>query len=180
MAIVTGRRGRRRTMVEINVTPLTDVCLVLLVIFMCTAKFLGAGEAVDVELPGASTSQPMDDVDAIDVSIAADGRVVIDGELVPPDQLVAAFLRQSLRLGPSPVVLNADQGAPYGLVYAVMDAARMANLTSVSLAAEPRPMPPSAPSPADGGAAPDSGSVPAPAPGSVPAPAPGPSAGPTG
>jgi len=123
-------------MAEINITPLTDVCIVLLVIFMCTAKFLGAGEAVDVELPGASTVEPMDDVNAIEVTIAEDGTVLFEGQRVLYRDYVKTFVELSEN-GSSSVIINGDQFADYGLVYDVIDAARMAHLTSVSLAAEP-------------------------------------------
>jgi len=131
------RGGRRRTMAEINITPLTDVCLVLLVIFMCTAKFLGAGESVDVDLPGASTAQPMDDVGGVPVAITDDGRVYINNIEVEPRYYVSAFQELASR-GATTVIVSADKDANYGQVYDVIDAARMANLVSVSLAAQPK------------------------------------------
>ena len=137
MAMVTNGRGRRRrVMSEINITPLTDVCLVLLIIFMTTAKFLGAGESVDVELPGASTAEPMDDVNAIDVQISRTDGIVIEGAIVPREKLVTTFASLAEQTHRT-VLISADRYASYGLVYEVMDAARMADLTSVSLAAEP-------------------------------------------
>ena len=137
MGISVGGKRRGRTMSEINITPLTDVCLVLLIIFMCTAKFLGAGESIDVELPGASTAEPMDDVEAIQVTVSSEGIVLIDGARATPDQFVAIFAGRAAG-GPTTVIISADRDTDYGLVYEVMDAARIAQLTDVALTAQPK------------------------------------------
>ncbi len=128
---------------QINITPLTDVLLVLLIIFMITATFLTAEESVDVQLPGAQSSEPRDDVGEIGVTITSAGEVYIEGQLVAPEDVLAAFLSLYKQGGRRTVLIRADRSVDYGLVFHVMDAARLANLTDVALAAEP--LPPGAP-----------------------------------
>src|ERR1700733_13762827 len=82
-----GRRGRYRPLAEINVTPLVDVMLVLLIIFMVTAPLMTSG--VSVDLP-KTTAQPLNsDSEPLTVSIKADGAIFLQNEPVDVGDLVA-------------------------------------------------------------------------------------------
>lgn len=135
-------RRPRRIVSGINITPLTDVALVLLLIFMMTATFLGLEEGIEVELPGAATATPREDVGAILVLVDGSGRVVIDSQEIRSDQLIPAF-REKARVGGSKqVVIRGDRKASYQDVFRVMDAARLAGLSDIALATQRPEEPP--------------------------------------
>jgi biopolymer transport protein TolR len=138
-----GRRGRRTPMAEINVTPMVDVMLVLLIIFMVTAPLLTAG--VQVDLPDAKASALDQNNEPVTVSIDASGQVFIDNTPVPLDAL-DAHLQQiaasSREPGGPRLFLRADRGLDYGRVMQVMGEINRAGLRRVSMVtvpgAEPR------------------------------------------
>ena len=126
-----GRRGRA-PMAEINVTPLVDVMLVLLIIFMVTAPLLTAG--VPIELPD-SRANPLDqDPKQVTISIDREGYIFIDKERVEiggfPDAL--ALLNQGGGEPPQ-VTLRADKALDYGRVMAVMGELNRGGFNSISL-----------------------------------------------
>lgn len=124
-----GRRSRRSPMAEINVTPLVDVMLVLLIIFMVTAPLLTA--AVPIDLPD-SRANPMDsEAQAVTISVDATGTVFIDDAPVPPGGL-AASLTSIARSSPD-ITLRADRALDYGRVMAVMGELNRAGLNRISL-----------------------------------------------
>ena len=128
-----GRRGRHRRspMAEINVTPLVDVMLVLLIIFMVTAPLLTA--AVPVDLPD-SRANPIDNAaEAVTLSIDANGTVYIDDDAVARGGLAEA-LEALPRTGAGPdITLRADRALDYGSVMAVMGELNRAGLNRISL-----------------------------------------------
>ena len=103
--------GLYQPLAEINVTPLVDVMLVLLIIFMVTAPLLASG--VKVNLPSARTAQPLENKNPVVVVVAKDGAVSVGKDQVAPDELAAAV---KMRLGDSNgvVQLRGDRDAPYG------------------------------------------------------------------
>ncbi|TPG41184.1 protein TolR [Sphingomonas koreensis] len=127
-------RGRRAPMAEINVTPLVDVMLVLLIIFMVTAPLLTAG--VPVNLPDSAAKALDQDKKPIEVSIDDSGHVFIDKEAVAdevlPDRLdqIAA---QAAADQPPQVFLRADRVLDYGRVMQVMGELNRAGLNRVAL-----------------------------------------------
>ena len=129
-----GARGghRARTpMAEINVTPLVDVMLVLLIIFMVTAPLLTAG--VPVELPDSRANALDQQQDQVTISIDREGHIYIDDNAVP----VGGF-PQALAALPSSgkkpqVTLRADKALDYGRVMAVMGELNRAGFNSISL-----------------------------------------------
>jgi biopolymer transport protein TolR len=126
--------GRRAPMAEINVTPLVDVMLVLLIIFMVTAPLLTAG--VPVNLPD-SRAKPLDqDKQPTEISLDADGRIFIAKDEVTPDALPArldAIAAQSGEGDPPQVYLRADTALDYGRVMRVMGELNRAGLNRVAL-----------------------------------------------
>ena len=132
---VPARRGRRRVpMSEINVTPLVDVMLVLLIIFMVTAPLLVAG--VPVDLP-QNRAAPLDQqVKPVAVSIDRAGAVFIDDAAVAEAALPARLA--AIAAEPAPpegrrILLRADRGLDYGQVMKVMGALNRAGLNRVAL-----------------------------------------------
>ncbi|GFM29125.1 biopolymer transporter ExbD [Novosphingobium sp. PY1] len=129
------RRGiaARSPMAEVNVTPLVDVMLVLLIIFMVTAPLIKAG--VPLDLPKTRANALGDEKDQVTLSIARDGRIYIDdGEVAPgelPERL--ADLSRKGRDEPPLVTLRADRRLDYGRIMEVMGEINRAGLQSISL-----------------------------------------------
>ncbi len=119
---------------EINVTPLVDVFLVLLVIFMITAPVLKT--ALEVGLPPADTSVPQL-AGGIVVELDAGGSLMVDGRAVAPVDLVATLHQKHARAAGDtsgvPIFLAADKRAPYGDVVAVLDRMRLEGFPDVGL-----------------------------------------------
>ena len=132
------RRGRRAPMAEINVTPMVDVMLVLLIIFMVTAPLLAAG--VQVDLPETKAEALEQDREPVAVSNDSAGRVFIDAvpvadaELGPRLRTLAGSTSE--RGGPR-LFLRADRSLDYGRVMAVMGEINRAGLRRVALVTTP-------------------------------------------
>jgi biopolymer transport protein TolR len=130
-----GRRGRgrrRAAMAEINVTPLVDVMLVLLIIFMVTAPLLTSG--VPIDLPD-SRAEPLDQTpDQVTLSIDSSGFVFIDDTRIEVGELPAAVARLDCGSAAAPLItLRADRALDYGRVMAVMGELNRAGCRSISL-----------------------------------------------
>ena len=128
------RRARRTPMAEINVTPMVDVMLVLLIIFMVTAPLLASGVQVDVP---ESKAAPLEQSGApIALSMNRAGEIFIDDNPVAPDQL-GALLRQRVAAsheeGGPRLFLRADRGLDYGAVNRVMGEINAAGIRKLSL-----------------------------------------------
>ena len=124
---------------EINITPLTDVMLVLLIIFMVTATFFVAEPAMQVELPPAVTSDLVPKVDGeITVIVKQDGSMTVNDRPTTETGLTNALLEaaRSIEAEKKVVVVRGDREAAYGRVIWIMDAARLVGLRNVSLATE--------------------------------------------
>ncbi|HEV2597096.1 protein TolR [Sphingopyxis sp.] len=136
---VGGRRGRgnrRAPMAEINVTPLVDVMLVLLIIFMITAPLLAS--AVPIDLP-ESRAKPVEteEQEPVQLSINADDTIYIGDEVVPEAELPArldAIVRENEgKDKPRQIMLRADKGLDYGRVMRIMGELNRAGLTRIAL-----------------------------------------------
>jgi len=131
-----GRRGRRRgrtPMAEINVTPLVDVMLVLLIIFMVTAPLLKAG--VPVELPDSQAKALSEEKNQVTISLSRTGETFVDDVAVPAGALAShlATLPKDPAGKPPLVTLRADKALDYGTVAAVMGELNHAGFNSISL-----------------------------------------------
>ncbi|MBX7495074.1 biopolymer transporter ExbD [Qipengyuania sp. 6B39] len=126
-----GRGGGRRPMSEINVTPLVDVMLVLLIIFMVTAPLLTAG--VPINLPDSRAAALPQEQQQVTISIDEAGYVYIDDNQVTVGGLPEA-LAALPRTGEGPdITLRADRALDYGRVMAVMGELNRAGLNRISL-----------------------------------------------
>ena len=120
-------------MAEINVTPLVDVMLVLLIIFMVTAPLLVAG--VPVELPESRARALAQDANQTTLSLDAAGMVFLDNAEIAPGELAERLGGLNCGgAGDAPLItLRADRGLDYGRVMAVMGELNRAGCNSVSL-----------------------------------------------
>jgi len=142
--------GLYQPLADINVTPLVDVMLVLLIIFMVTAPMLAAG--IKVNLPSASTARPLDNREPVIVVIAKDGSLSVGKDPVSRDEL-AAKVRARLGDSNGMVQLRGDRDAAYGDVVSVMDDLAANGITRIAIMsgppreAPPAPATPNAPKP---------------------------------
>jgi biopolymer transport protein ExbD len=122
---------------EINMIPLIDVMLVLLVIFIVTAPLLT--HAVKVDLPKASSAPNLTKPDNVQLAIDGAGQLYWNGEVVAASVL-ERNLRAAAALTPQPELhLRADRVSPYEKVAAVMSAAAREGLTKIGFVTEPNP-----------------------------------------
>jgi biopolymer transport protein TolR len=122
----------RRPMSEINVTPLVDVVLVLLIIFMVTAPFLQGG--LEVNLPRVAT-HGLDVHEGLIVSIRADQTAAVGNAVVPLSRIEAAL--QQAGAARRPVFLKADTKVPYGVIVDLIARMRRMGVASLGLVTQP-------------------------------------------
>src|SRR4051794_41599083 len=130
----SNRRGRRSPMAEINVTPMVDVMLVLLIIFMVTAPLLVAG--VPVDLPDSKAGALDQEAKPVQVALDKAGGIFVDSKPVAAADLptrLARIAASSREPGGPRLFLRADRGLGYGKVMAVMGEINAAGLRRVAL-----------------------------------------------
>ena len=128
------RRARRAPMAEINVTPMVDVMLVLLIIFMVTAPLLVAG--VPVDLPESKARALDQEQKPVQIALDAAGTIHVDDQAVTAAQLparLAALAANAKEPGGPRIFLRADRSLGYGKVMAVMGEINAAGLRKVAL-----------------------------------------------
>ncbi len=134
----TGGSGRQ-TLTEINVTPLVDVMLVLLIIFMVTAPLIQQG--VEVSLPEARAKQVNAEEQKLVLSIKADKSLYLgtseDAALVPYDALEDKLRANTRAMKDRELYLMADKSLPYGYVVDVMATVQRAGITNVGMITNP-------------------------------------------
>jgi len=129
----------RTTMSEINVTPMVDVMLVLLVIFMITAPLIQQG--VKLNLPQARAAPVEPGEKKLVVSVDARKRVFIGEAEVRLDQLEEKLKANARAQADKELYLHADRALPYGTVMEVMSAAQRAGITNLGMITDPAPPP---------------------------------------
>lgn len=120
---------------EINVTPLVDVMLVLLVIFILTAPLLTS--AIRLDLPQSKASQAGEAPESISLSLTAGGDVFLNDKSVSLTALPSELERLALQKPQIEVQLRADQTVPYGQVLTLMGLAQQAGLTRIGFVTAP-------------------------------------------
>lgn len=126
--------GGHRPLADINVTPLVDVMLVLLIVFMVTAPMLAAG--LSVNLPQAATAKPVPPNPPVIVTVTREGAYLVGKDEVAREALAATV---RMRLGDEPgraVYIQGDREAIYGQVIAAVDLLTEAGLTKVVMMTE--------------------------------------------
>mgnify|MGYP006270230661 FL=1 len=121
----------------INVTPLVDVMLVLLVIFMLAAPLLAS--AIRLDLPRAAAAQPVQGGASLQIALTRDGRVLLGEQAVSPEVLQTRLRALGRERPDTELQLRADRDVPYGRVAELLGLAQQAGLSRVGFVAEPLP-----------------------------------------
>src|SRR3989338_3721731 len=132
------QRGRRHEDLEINLVPLIDVLLVIIIFLVVSATFSRINE-LQINLPTAQANQQQDKPIVINVGIDATGRTEINNAVVPERTVEALTraLRKAAGSGKEPtVVINADAKTTHQSVINVMEAARQSGLTHITFATQ--------------------------------------------
>jgi len=122
-------------MTDINVTPLVDVMLVLLIIFMVTAPLIQSG--VKVDLPRASAQQMEHQEEKLVLTITRDRRVFLGSSEIPPADLEKKLASNARIQKDKELYLHADRSLPYGQVVEIMAVARRAGVESLGMITDP-------------------------------------------
>ena len=122
-------------MSDINMTPLIDVMLVLLVIFMITAPLMSS--SLKLELPSAAGAQPNDAPQFISVALDPQGRLYFGDEALEPPAFAARVAETARRNPRTEVQLRADRSVPYGRVAEVIGVVQQAGLSRIGFVTEP-------------------------------------------
>jgi len=135
MAFSSSDGGQRRAMTDINVTPLVDVMLVLLIIFMVTAPLIQSG--VKVDLPRASAQQMEHQEEKLVLTITRDRRVFLGSSEIPPADLEKKLASNARIQKDKELYLHADRSLPYGQVVEIRAVARRAGVESLGMITDP-------------------------------------------
>ncbi len=132
--------GGQRPLSDINVTPLVDVMLVLLVIFIITAPLMAS--SIKLDLPRTDAGQPNETPKFVSLVVDAAGKVFLNDRPVTTDELAAELAKAAAESRDTEVQLRADQTVPYGKVVELMAIANKAGLSRIGFVTEaPRPKP---------------------------------------
>ena len=118
---------------RVEVIPMIDIMMFLLVFFVVISLNMIAGSGVQMEIPGSKTTQQLK-VSTITVGVTKDGKVVVAGKQVNPDELKTR-LNALKKDGPVDVVLAGDKDVPLQMLLGVMDTIRGSGISSVGIAA---------------------------------------------
>lgn len=122
---------------SINVTPLVDITLVLLIIFMVTAKII-VSQSVPLDLPKAASGQEVQTV--FSIVLAADGTTQVDSHPVDNDEAVLALSKDARTKNPElRAVIKADSSVPHGRVIHVLDLLKQAGVSKIAFGVSPVP-----------------------------------------
>jgi biopolymer transport protein ExbD len=124
---------RKSVVADINITPFTDVVLVLLIIFMITTPMLSQHQ-IKVNLPESAETTERSEDKIIEVSIDKDGFVYVDGTQFHNEYLEQAIKDKVTKYQDRPVVIKGDKEIKYDLVVSVMDKAKKAGVSKFGLA----------------------------------------------
>ena len=126
--------GGQRPLSDINVTPLVDVMLVLLVIFIITAPLMAS--SIKLDLPQTDAGQPNDTPKFVSLSVDATGKVFLNDKPVTDEELTAQLEKAAADSKDTEVQLRADQTVPYGKVVTLMGIANKAGLSRIGFVTE--------------------------------------------
>ena len=131
---------RRGIIAEINVTPLVDIMLVLLIIFMLTAHLI-ARQAIEIELPRASQSTALPPT-TLAIALKADGAIFLNDKPVTPDALRAAIKDAVARDPKTQAVVAGDKRVSHGRVVWVLDTVKSLGITQFAIQIDPQAITP--------------------------------------
>lgn len=130
-----GPEGGRRPMHEINVIPLVDVMLVLLVVFMVTAPLLT--HAVKLELPRASNHPNVTRADHVEIAVQRDSHLYWNGEPIARDEFEQRAARLAAHAPDTEIHLKGDAAVPYGVMARTLSVLARQGLTRIGFVTDP-------------------------------------------
>lgn len=131
----TRGNGKKRLVSDINVTPLVDVMLVLLIIFMVTAPMMTQG--LDIDLPETTTKSLRQEQNPQIVAIDKDGKISLNGTEVPRAMIFEQLDKMSQDLKDQPIYLKADRNVAYGVVVTLMADIKSAGFNKLGMITKP-------------------------------------------
>ena len=158
-----GRQGRYRPLSEINVTPLVDVMLVLLIIFMVTAPLMSS--SVNIDLPKVAATPLNQDSEPLKVQVNAEGRVFLQDEPIELAELIVKLQAIAKDAKDRRIFIRGDKANSYARMLEVMATVIQGGFTKVALMTDPSGAPPMVAPRASTGAGTGAGSAPARPPG---------------
>ena len=132
----SSRRKRTGMITEINVTPLVDIMLVLLIIFMLTANVISKRKAIEVDLPSAAAANTIE-TPPLAVMVTKDGRLSIDGAPGDEAQLRAAVKATLAKNPKAQAVIAADKDTAHGRVVWVIDVVKSLGMAAFAIEIDP-------------------------------------------
>ena len=135
---MAGAARKRGIIAEINVTPLVDIMLVLLIIFMLTAHLI-AKQAIEIELPHATQSTTLKPT-TLAITLTREGAIYLNDKPVTPDGLRAAMADAVAKDPKTQAVISGDKAVSHGRVVWVLDVINHAGITSFAIQIDPREM----------------------------------------
>jgi len=127
--------GKNAPVGEINVTPLVDVMLVLLIIFMVSAPMMNTG--VEVDLPAAQAPQVEINEEKLLLTVGKDQKVYLGRDEVPYEKLEATLLANDRMQKEKELYVQADETVPYGFVVKVIAIVKKAGISKLGLVTDP-------------------------------------------
>ncbi len=125
-----------KPMSDINMTPLVDVMLVLVVIFIITAPLMTS--AIKLDLPQTEAAKPVDAPKFVAIVVDKSGQIFLNDQVTSLSQLAESLLKTAEISKDTEVQLRADEAVPYGKVVEVMGVAEKAGLNRIGFVAEPK------------------------------------------
>ena len=125
-----------KPMSDINMTPLVDVMLVLVVIFIITAPLMTS--AIKLDLPKTEAAKPVDAPKFVAIVVDKSGQIFLNDQVTSLSQLAESLLKTAEISKDTEVQLRADEAVPYGKVVEVMGVAQKAGLSRIGFVAEPK------------------------------------------
>ncbi len=131
MSLLSAKQDEE-VMAEINITPFTDVLLVLLIIFMILAALV-TPPGFEKELPNNNNAPPLNNKthDDIEIDVNNKGVIFVDGQQTNATGIYGVMLTERAKRGNKHVSIIADAKAPYGIIIRILDAAKVAGLEDV-------------------------------------------------
>jgi biopolymer transport protein ExbD len=137
MGKVPGDEEEGGIFAEINITPLTDIFLVLLIIFMVSSSVMAetaARSGVKVNLPKGANQEIDPGAKSLIVSVTTGGQIMVQGQPVKLEDLDNVFASAAARDPSTQVIIEADEGVKHGLVVGVMEKAKRSGLSKLAIA----------------------------------------------
>jgi biopolymer transport protein ExbD len=128
-------RGDDDVVSDINVTPLVDITLVLLIVFIVTARII-VGQTLPMDLPKAATGSEQQVIFAVE--LAKSGEIAVNGKRVDNEDAVLVMAKEVFAKNPEVrAVINADESVAHGKVVRVMDTTKQAGITRIAFGVSP-------------------------------------------